>query len=163
MAGIIHPYYTVALVPPISALTGIGAVLLWRERDQLWARLTLAGALLATAAWGYVLLDRAPGWLPWLRGLVVATGVLAAALVLAAPALARRDGPVPLPGRAGGRMLAALAVPLALITALAGPAAYSLDTAATAHTGALPTAGPAVAAFGGPAAARAGPVPAARG
>ncbi len=149
MAGIIHPYYTVALVPPISALTGIGAVLLWRERDQLWARLTLAGALLATAAWGYVLLDRAPGWLPWLRGLVVATGVLAAALVLAAPALARRDGPVPLPGRAGGRMLAALAVPLALITALAGPAAYSIDTAATAHTGALPTAGPAVAAFGG--------------
>jgi 4-amino-4-deoxy-L-arabinose transferase-like glycosyltransferase len=150
MAGIIHPYYTVALVPPIGALTGIGAVLLWRERDHLWARLTLAGALLATAAWSYALLARTPDWLPWLRALVVVTGVLAAGLVLAAPALARRDGPVPLPGRPGGRTLAALAVPLALITALAGPAAYSIDTAATAHTGALPTAGPAVAAFGGP-------------
>src|SRR6266480_5373849 len=31
MAGIIHPYYTVALVPAIGALTGIGAVELWRR------------------------------------------------------------------------------------------------------------------------------------
>ena len=37
---------------------------------------------------------------------------------------------------------------LALVAALAGPAAYSLNTAATPHTGALPTAGPAVTAFG---------------
>ena len=102
MAGIIHPYYTVALVPAIGALTGIGAVLLWRERDRLWARLTLAGAIVVTAAWGYVLLDRAAGWLPWLRTVVVVAGALAAALVLAAPALARRAGPVPLPGRARG-------------------------------------------------------------
>ena len=150
MAGIIHPYYTVALVPPIGALTGIGAVLLWRERDRSWARLTLAGATLVTAAWGYVLLDRTPGWLPWLRGLVVVTGALAAALVLAAPALARRTAPVPPPGRVRLGALAALAVPLALVSALAGPAAYSLGTAATAHTGALPSAGPAVASFGGP-------------
>ena len=32
MAGIIHPYYTVALAPAIGALTGIGAVTLWRRR-----------------------------------------------------------------------------------------------------------------------------------
>jgi hypothetical protein len=150
MAGIIHPYYTVALVPPIGALTGIGAVLLWRERDRPWARLTLAGATVVTAAWGYVLLDRTPGWLPWLRGLVMVTGSLAAALVLAAPALARRAGPAPPPGPVRFGALAALAVPLALISALAGPAAYSIDTAATAYTGALPSAGPAVASSGGP-------------
>jgi len=125
-------------------------VLLWRERDRPWARLTLAGATVVTAAWGYVLLDRTPGWLPWLRGLVVVTGALAAALVLAAPALARRTAPVPPPGRVRLGALAALAVPLALVSALAGPAAYSLGTAATAHTGALPSAGPAVASFGGP-------------
>src|SRR5262249_44561459 len=94
LAGILHPHYTLPPGPPIAALTGIGAVLRWRERDHVWARLTLAGALLATAAWSYALLDRAPGWLPWLRALVVVTGVLAAALVLAAPAVARRDGPV---------------------------------------------------------------------
>jgi 4-amino-4-deoxy-L-arabinose transferase-like glycosyltransferase len=108
MAGIIHPYYTVALVPPIAALTGIGAVLLWRQREHLWARLTLAGAIVVTAAWGYALLDRTPGWLPWLRALVVVSGVLAAAVVLAAPAPARRAGLVLLPGRARHRALAAL-------------------------------------------------------
>jgi 4-amino-4-deoxy-L-arabinose transferase-like glycosyltransferase len=150
MAGIIHPYYTVALVPPIGALTGIGAVLLWRERDRRWARLALAGAIVVTAAWGYVLLDRTPGWLPWLRALVVVTGALAAALVLAGPALARGAGSAPPPGRVRGGTLAALAVPLALISSLAGPAAYSIETAATARTGALPSAGPAVASFGGP-------------
>jgi 4-amino-4-deoxy-L-arabinose transferase-like glycosyltransferase len=150
MAGIIHPYYTVAVVPPIGALTGIGAVVLWREREYLWARLALAAAIVVTAVWGYVLLDRAPGWLPWLRALVVVTGALAAALALAAPALARRAGPVAPPGRARAGALAALVVPLALISALAGPTAYSIATAATAQTGALPSAGPAVASLGGP-------------
>ena len=41
-------------------------------------------------------------------------------------------------------------VALALVAGLAGPAAYALDTVATAHTGSLPTAGPQTAAFGGP-------------
>src|ERR1022692_885297 len=41
-AGIIHPYYTVALAPSIGALVGIGSVLLWRERSRTWARLVLA-------------------------------------------------------------------------------------------------------------------------
>ena len=40
--------------------------------------------------------------------------------------------------------------PLALVAGLAGPLAYSLDTAATAHTGALPSAGPSVTSSGGP-------------
>jgi 4-amino-4-deoxy-L-arabinose transferase-like glycosyltransferase len=35
-AGIIHPYYTVALAPAIGALVGMGGVLLWRHRAQLW-------------------------------------------------------------------------------------------------------------------------------
>ena len=44
-AGIIHPYYTVALAPSIGALIGIGSVLLWQRRSQVWARLSLAAAL----------------------------------------------------------------------------------------------------------------------
>ena len=145
MAGIIHPYYTVALAPAIGALTGIGAVELWRRRDHAAARLALAAGITATALWAFVLLDRTPAWLPWLRAVVLLCGVLAAAAVLAGPAQAR------LATTARGRpTLAAVAIPLALIAALAGPAAYSIDTAATAHTGALPSAGPAVAgAFGG--------------
>ena len=91
----------------------------------------------ATALWAYVLLGRTPGWLPWLRAVVVLCGLAAAAAVLAGPALARLAAT-----RRGRIALTAAPVSLALIAALAGPAAYSIDTAATAHTGALPSAGP---------------------
>ncbi len=145
MAGIIHPYYTVALAPAIGALTGIGAVTLWRRRDHLAARLILAAGMAATALWACALLGRTPGWLPWLRAVVVLCGLAAAAAVLAGPALARLAAT-----RRGRIALTAAPISLALIAALAGPAAYSIDTAAAAHTGALPSAGPAVASFGGP-------------
>ncbi|HTX70052.1 MAG TPA: glycosyltransferase family 39 protein [Thermoleophilia bacterium] len=135
--GIIHEYYAVALAPPIGALVGMGAAALWKVRQWLAARLTLAAVILGTSLWAYVLLDRSADWYPWLRFAVVAGGVIAAALVA-------------LGERAGQRL--ALAGALAgVLVALAGPAAYSLQTAATAHTGSLPTAGPAVAGSrGGP-------------
>jgi 4-amino-4-deoxy-L-arabinose transferase-like glycosyltransferase len=139
MAGIIHPYYTVALVPAIGALTGIGAVELWHRRQHTAVRLTLAAGIATTAVWAYQLLGRTPAWLPWLRTVVLLCGLLAAAALLAMPAMARLAAT----GR-GRTALAAVPVTLALTAALAGPAAYSIDTAATAHTGALPTAGPAV-------------------
>ena len=40
--GIIHEYYTVALVPAIGALVGIGGALMWRHRDAWFARLVLS-------------------------------------------------------------------------------------------------------------------------
>jgi hypothetical protein len=46
--------------------------------------------------------------------------------------------------------LAAVPVSLAMAAGLGGPLAYSINTAAAAHTGALPSAGPAVAAGFGP-------------
>ena len=143
MSGIIHPYYTVALAPAIGALAGIGAVTLWRARlsmvagRPLAARAVLAAALVVTAWWAYVLLGRSAGWLPWLRPLILVCGLAAAAAVIAERWL---------PGRA---VLLSVA-PLALVASLAGPLAYSLDTVATSHTGALPSAGPSVASFGGP-------------
>ena len=138
MNGIIHPYYTVALAPAIAALVGIGAVTAWRARGRLGVRLGLAAGVLVTAVWADVLLDRSATWLPWLRVLVVACGLAAAALILAEHWV---GGPA--------RAVLGSVLPLALITGLAGPVAYSLDTVATAHTGALPSAGPAVASFGG--------------
>jgi 4-amino-4-deoxy-L-arabinose transferase-like glycosyltransferase len=145
MAGIIHPYYTIALAPAIAALTGIGAVTVWARRDHAAARLTLAAGIAVTALWAYLLLDRTPAWLPWLRAVVPLCGLLAAAAVLAGPALVR------LATTSRGKLaLAAALIPLALVAVLAGPAAYSIDTAATAHTGALPSAGPSAAGtFGG--------------
>ena len=152
MAGIIHSYYTVALAPAIAALVGIGAVQLWRVRngwrghERSWfGRGTLAAGIVITTIWSYVLLDRTPAWYPWLRVVVVLAGLGAAAILIAGHWLA------PAAATAWGRVVLVLApVSLALVAALAGPFAYSLDTAATSHTGALPTAGPAVTAFGGP-------------
>jgi 4-amino-4-deoxy-L-arabinose transferase-like glycosyltransferase len=130
-SGIIHPYYTVALAPAIAALVGLGVTTLWRERHVLWARWTFAGLVAVTAAWTYVLLGRASWWQPELRWLVVVAGVLAVATVLAWP-----------------RAKAAVVASLVAVTLLAAPAAYSLQTASTAHTGALPVAGPS-SGFGG--------------
>jgi 4-amino-4-deoxy-L-arabinose transferase-like glycosyltransferase len=143
MSGIIHPYYTVALAPAIGALTGIGAVTAWRTRRSmatgraLAARAVLAAGLVVTAWWASVLLGRSADWLPWLRPVILVCGLAAAAIVIA--------------GRwVSGRAMVLSVAPLALVAGLAGPLAYSLDTAATSHTGALPSAGPSVASFGGP-------------
>ncbi len=130
MDGIIHAYYTVALAPAIAALTGIGAVLLWRRRADPLAAAVLAGVVALTAIEAYVLLDAYP--VP--RVAVLAGGLAAGALLFLAPNLAER-------ARIG-------VAALALVVTLAGPAAYSVATAATPHTGALPAAGPA--ASGGP-------------
>src|SRR5207244_3373713 len=53
MTGIIHPYSTTTLAPPIAVLVGVGATLLWQGRRLLGARLALAAMLIATAAWSY--------------------------------------------------------------------------------------------------------------
>jgi 4-amino-4-deoxy-L-arabinose transferase-like glycosyltransferase len=143
MSGIIHPYYTVALAPAIGALTGIGAVTAWRARrsmaggQALAARAVLAAGLVVTAWWAFVLLGRSADWLPWLRPVVLVCGLAAAAVVVAERWLS-------------GRAMLLSVAPLALVAGLAGPLAYSLNTAATSHTGALPSAGPSVASFGGP-------------
>jgi 4-amino-4-deoxy-L-arabinose transferase-like glycosyltransferase len=152
MNGIIHPYYMVALAPGIAALVGIGAMAVWQPRPRpgsgaLAGRIAAAAGILASAVWAYILLDRTPGWLPWLRWVVLAAGVAAAGLVLAGPALARLAA---VPGSRRTRLaLAAAPLGLALVAGLAGPAAYALDTVGTAHTGAIPSAGPASAGFGG--------------
>jgi 4-amino-4-deoxy-L-arabinose transferase-like glycosyltransferase len=144
MSGIIHPYYTVALVPAIAALTGIGATALWPLRHTWTARVILAGTLLVTATWAWVLLDRSPGWLPWLKVVIGVAAAGAAAIILAGPAVRAAT--------ARGRTALAIApLSLALIAGLGGPLAYSIDTAATTHGGSIPTAGPTVAgSLGGP-------------
>ncbi|GAB2989064.1 hypothetical protein GCM10023080_063530 [Streptomyces pseudoechinosporeus] len=137
MQGIFHEYYTVALAPYIAPLIGMGAVVLWEERGKLWASLTLAGAMTATAVWGYVLLNRSSDYLPWLKWLVLVGGLVAALGLIFVNKL--------------GRRLAMGVVGLSFVTALAGPTAYSLTTLNEGHSGSIVTAGPTVAgARGGP-------------
>jgi 4-amino-4-deoxy-L-arabinose transferase-like glycosyltransferase len=146
MSGIIHPYYMVALAPGIAALVGIGALALWQQRPGLWGRAVAAAAVVVTAGWAFILLGRTPGWLPWLRWVIVIAGVLAGCLVVAGPRLSAGARVRSRPGRLA---LVLAPVGLALVAGLAGPTAYALDTIGTAHTGAIPTAGPQTAGFGG--------------
>jgi 4-amino-4-deoxy-L-arabinose transferase-like glycosyltransferase len=126
--GIIHPYYTVVLGPAIGALIGIGAVWSWKHRDSVVARLSGAVALAATAVWAYELLGRTPSWLPWLRPVVLVAGLAVAAAVAFLPLLP---------------LLRIFVAAAAVVAALAVPFAYSLQTASAAHTGSIPSAGPA--------------------
>jgi 4-amino-4-deoxy-L-arabinose transferase-like glycosyltransferase len=135
MQGIIHSYYMVALAPAIGALIGAAAMVLWRRRDEWLARATLAGGALLTAGWSFSLLNASPTWMPWLRWSVLIVGVLAAGLVLVLPELKLH--------RTAVRRTGLFAATLLALTALAGPAAYSVQTISTTHAGAIPTAGPA--------------------
>ena len=130
MAGIFHAYYTVALAPAVAVVAAVGASLVWERRRALWARMTLAVVLAGTAVWAFALLSLATDWLPWLKFVVLVLGLAAAALMM-------------LPPR--GRAVAGATVALSVIAALLAPAAYSLETVSTAHTGSIVSAGPTVA------------------
>ncbi|MER5655571.1 glycosyltransferase family 39 protein [Streptomyces sp. NPDC002131] len=137
MAGIFHQYYTVALAPYIAAVVGMGATVLWEERGRVWASLTLAGAATASAAWGYVLLDRTSDYLPWLKWLVLVGGLTGALGLIFVTRL--------------GRRLALAAAALSCAAAIAGPTAYTFSTVNTGHSGSIVTAGPSGAStMGGP-------------
>ncbi|WP_369199471.1 ArnT family glycosyltransferase [Streptomyces sp. PU-14G] len=128
MSGIFHQYYNIALAPYIAALVAMGGVLLWRAREKMWCAGVLAVAVAGTAVWSYVLLARTPDWFPWLRWAVLVAGAFAASGVLAGRVLPRRLG--------------AAAAIAGLLAAVAGPVAYTLNTASTPKTGSIVTAGP---------------------
>ena len=88
--GIIHPYYTVALAPPLGALVGIGTMGLWERRASWVGRVGLAAGLAATVVWSYVLLGRTSEWFPALRPFVAVVGALGVVAILALPLLRTR-------------------------------------------------------------------------
>ena len=126
--GIIHPYYTVALGPGIAGVIGIGGAWLWRKRHDPVARSVLAAALLASTLMSWALLRRDPSWHPALRTLILIGGFAGAIALLAAPLASRKV-------RVG-------VASAALVLGLLGPGAWTIATAAQAHNGAIPSAGP---------------------
>jgi 4-amino-4-deoxy-L-arabinose transferase-like glycosyltransferase len=136
MSGIIHSYYSVVLAPAIGALVGGGTVELWRlRRRSPLGGLVLAGALLVSGAWAWMLLDRTPDFWPGL-GIAVFAVTLVAAVIVALPA-------------GTWRRLSVVAMTVGLAALLVGPAVYAGQTISTAHSGGDPAAGPATA-TGGP-------------
>ena len=129
--GIIHPYYLVALAAPLGGLVGIATMGLW-ERRAWWAgRLGLAAALAATVIWTVVLLGRTSEWFPALRPFVAVVGTLGVVAILALPLL-----------RSVPKLAVGLVAALGLGAALAAPLFSTVATAATPHTGAIPSATP---------------------
>ena len=129
--GIIHPYYAVALAPPLGALVGIATMGLWERRASWVGRLGLAAALAATVVWTWVLLGRTSDWFPALRPLVAAAGTLGVVAILALPWL-----------RTVPKLAVALVATLGLGAALVVPLFSTVATAATPHRGAIPTVTP---------------------
>jgi len=131
MQGTIHPYYTVALAPPIGALLGIGSVLLWRHRVVAGraAYGVLALTVAVTCAWGFELLHTDSSFHPPVRYLAVIAAVAAVVLLVV----------VAVRSRSGRRLVAAAGVLTAVAVAVPGTA-WALATAATPHSGSIPTA-----------------------
>ncbi|MEV6640377.1 glycosyltransferase family 39 protein [Amycolatopsis sp. NPDC051371] len=135
MSGIVHPYYSVALAPAIAALVAISGRALWQGRDHLGPRATLAGMVVATAVWSFILLDRTPDWFPALRWIVAVLGVLAGTvLVMGVPTF---------------RKAATIVAAAVVLTLGVSTAAYGVETASVAHSGSIPTSGPTSSAMGG--------------
>ncbi|EOD67558.1 glycosyl transferase, partial [Amycolatopsis vancoresmycina DSM 44592] len=132
MGGIIHPYYTVALAPAVGALTGTAAVQLWRMRAHPAASGLLSGGVALTALTAYLLLGSS--WQPWLAPTVLVGGLLAAVALFFAAHLTR--------------WAASFVAIFSLVVLLSGTGAYTLATASTPHSGAIPSAGP-TSGFGG--------------
>jgi len=131
MQGTIHPYYTVALAPAIAALVALSGHAAWARRATVTGRLTCSALALAAGLWSFVLLGRTSSWQPELRWLVLAL-TLVAGIGLAVPVR---------PRLAVRGLLAA-----GLAAALIGTAAFGVATAASPHTGSIPSVGPAAAA-----------------
>jgi 4-amino-4-deoxy-L-arabinose transferase-like glycosyltransferase len=143
MAGIIHPYYTVAIAPAVAALVGLGVAQLWRDRAAPTSRVTLAVVLALTVGWAWYLLAQT-SWQPWLTWAVPLAGLAGVAGLLGVHRMPRTA-------------VVAVAT-VALVAGAGGSTAYAVATAATPHTGAIPSAGPAGASrMGGPGGMRGAP------
>ncbi|WP_422560431.1 ArnT family glycosyltransferase [Gordonia sp. (in: high G+C Gram-positive bacteria)] len=132
MQGIFHSYYTAAIAPSLAGLVAAGAALCWAHREQLWVRLVLAAGSITAGIWGFVLLNRSADFVPWLRWVVLAVGIVAGLALI----FVHR-------GTAGTAVAGA-----AIVAALAGPVAYTVDTLNTPAQGSIISAGPNTGGFG---------------
>ncbi|MEU0150837.1 ArnT family glycosyltransferase [Micromonospora fulviviridis] len=128
VAGASHVPTTGTVSASSASAVPVGGPLAPGRRRGFAATVILAGTLAVTAWWSWHLLGRSADWYPWLRTAVLVVGLATAVLLVVADRLPRR--------------VARVLLALGAAAALAGPVGYSLQTAATAHTGSIPSAGP---------------------
>ncbi|GAA0297680.1 4-amino-4-deoxy-L-arabinose transferase-like glycosyltransferase [Kineococcus aurantiacus] len=133
MEGTVHPYYTVALAPAVAALAAGGGQVLWAQRHHVLGRLGLATVLASAGTWAFVLLHRNGTWV-WAGWVLMLASVALATGFVVTPVRLRR--------------LAIVLVLSGTVVGLGGTASYAVATAATPHTGSIPTVGPSGAAAG---------------
>lgn len=129
MSGIVHPYYSLAAVPPLSCLAAFGFVHLVRHTRHWKPRLGLGIALLACMIIAYVSAARSTSDFPWFPQALLILGSVSIAVVL-----------IP----ASGLRIRWVSVAVPLVTLLAGPVLWSVNTTLSAHVGAGVIAGPSI-------------------
>ena len=110
--GMVNAYYTVALVPAIGGLIGVGGKAVWARREKCEALWVAAGSVALSALWAFNLLDRDAPWTPWLRETILFGGLGTGACLVAWH-------------RLGGYVRCIVAL-VGVCMVLGGPTAYSL-------------------------------------
>lgn len=129
MSGILHPYYSLAAVPPLSILASVGYINLAKRRNEIRGRLVMAATAVASLLIAFITASRSILEFPFFPLFLAITGGIIIALQLLPP-----------PSAAIGK----LSIVLLLATILIGPALWSLNTVVNPHVGAGVIAGPGV-------------------
>lgn len=129
MGGIVHPYYALTAVPPLSCLAAIGLTSLYRLRNRPGARIALTSTLLATMVFSYLSSLRSIADFPLGPQVALVLWSVAIALQLL------QGHSVKLQTTAIGTLAVAL---------MAGPVVWSVNTVLSPHVGAGVIAGPSI-------------------
>ncbi|SMX93827.1 4-amino-4-deoxy-L-arabinose transferase [Brevibacterium iodinum ATCC 49514] len=126
MNGIVHEYYTVALIPAIAAVIGLGVAVLL-ARDGFLPRLLLAAAWALTGAWQFIISSQMTGIPGVLRWCVLIASILGALVLIV------------IAHRRIGTALASVLVALAILGSAAIPAQLAVRTIAGTAQGSIVT------------------------
>ncbi len=127
MNGVIHPYYLVAIAPPLAILTAAGWQLTWPARRWLPFRLAMAVAVLASAvlAFGYLSHSGGAGPGPGLGILVLIASLIGCELLVF---------------RIRRPRISSVTAIAAATACFIGPVAFTVSAVQAQHTGVLPAA-----------------------
>lgn len=129
MSGIVHPYYALTAIPPLSGLAAVGLIHMYRLRSRRNIRFVLAATLLSTMVLGFLSAVRSTADFPVGPQVVLVLWSITIALQLVPP-------PTP--------VLRTISTCLLAVTLMAGPVLWSVNTVLSPHAGAGVVAGPSI-------------------